>query len=76
MRSAHCRRGIFAWLHTPCGSGLARDGSAAVKQEYRAACIASKPAPTGPGYRLKSRANKNARQSRAFCIDLLSERGK
>ncbi|PWK39912.1 hypothetical protein C7534_11132 [Pseudomonas sp. OV226] len=24
----------------------------------------------------KSQANKNARQSRAFCIDLISERGK
>ncbi|HBP49104.1 MAG TPA: hypothetical protein DD669_14920 [Pseudomonas sp.] len=30
----------------PCGSGLARDGSAVVTQTNRAAIIASKPAPT------------------------------
>ena len=32
--------------HLLCGSGLARDGIGAIQLKYRAACIASKPAPT------------------------------
>ena len=32
--------------HLICGSGLARDGIGAIQLKYRAACIASKPAPT------------------------------
>jgi hypothetical protein len=49
----------------PCGSGLARDGSAAVHQPVRVVCIAGKPAPTGDAWPAEFAACQNPLWERA-----------
>ncbi|MCH4881428.1 hypothetical protein EQV96_00195 [Pseudomonas sp. TMW22080] len=50
-----------------CGSGLARDSLNSVCEKHRAACIASKPAPTG--FEPVSKAGNSSAPAQSPCAE-------